>query len=90
MVNHIALVFGVIEAERAAQIFREVVRYVVVVTGVHVHGEVIPDVDSHTDRRIIELLICLACYSLHTHMNNTYHTHTTPSSFSLSLLTCSR
>lgn len=90
VVNHIALVFGVIEAERAAQIFGEVVRYVVVVTGVHVHGEGIPEVDSHTDRRIIELLIYPVCYSLHTHINSTYHTYTTPSSFSLSLLTCSR
>lgn len=39
MVNHIALVFGVVEAERAAQVFREVVRCIVVVTSLHMHGE---------------------------------------------------
>lgn len=56
VVDHIALVFGVIEAERAAQVFRDVVRCVVVVTGLHVHGEGIPEADSQTERRIIKPL----------------------------------
>ncbi len=45
VVDHIALVFGVIEAERAAQIFREVFRCVVVVTGLHMHGEGTPEAE---------------------------------------------
>lgn len=51
VVNHIALVFGVIEAERTAQVFWEVFSCVVVVTGLHVHGEGIPEKDSQTERR---------------------------------------
>lgn len=45
VVNHIALVFGVVEAERAAQVFREVLRCIVVVSRLHMHGEVIPASD---------------------------------------------
>lgn len=56
VVNHIALVFGVIEAERAAQVFGDVVRCIVVVTGLHMHGEGIPETDSQTERRIVKLL----------------------------------
>lgn len=49
VVNHIALVFGVVEAERAAQIFREVLGCVVVVSSLHMHGEVIPETHSQTE-----------------------------------------
>lgn len=55
VVNHIALVFGVIEAERAAQVFREVVGGAAVVTGLHMHGKGIPEADSETERRIVNL-----------------------------------
>ena len=55
VVDHIALVFGVIEAERAAQVFRQVVRCAAVVTGLHMHGEGVPERDSDTERRIIKL-----------------------------------
>lgn len=52
VVNHIALVFGVVEAERAAQVFRDVVRCIVVVTGLHMHGEGIPEIDSEAEKEI--------------------------------------
>lgn len=39
VVNHIALVFGVIEAEGAAQVFGDVFRFTAVVTGLHMYGE---------------------------------------------------
>lgn len=55
VVDHIALVFGVVEAERAAQVFREVLRCIVVVSSLHMHGEGIPETDAHTERRIIGL-----------------------------------
>lgn len=42
VVDHIALVFGVIEAEGAAQVFRDVGRRAVVVAGLHVNGEGVP------------------------------------------------
>lgn len=42
VVDHIALVFGVIEAEGAAQVFRDVRRCTVVVAGLHVNGEGVP------------------------------------------------
>lgn len=48
VVDHIALVFGVVKAERAAQVFRQVLRCVVIVTGLHVHGEGIPEADVQT------------------------------------------
>lgn len=53
VVNHIALVFGVVEAERAAQVFWEVLRCVVVVTGLHMHGECIPEKDLQAERGTI-------------------------------------
>lgn len=42
MVDHIALVFGVIEAEGAAQIFGDVFGFTAVVTCLHMHGEAVP------------------------------------------------
>lgn len=42
MVDHIALVFGVIEAEGAAQVFGDVFRFSAVVTCLHMHGEAVP------------------------------------------------
>lgn len=42
MVDHIALVFGVIEAEGAAQVFGDVFRFTAVVTCLHMHGEAVP------------------------------------------------
>jgi len=45
VVNHVALVFGVVEAERAAQVFRKLLGCVVVVTGLHMHIEGIPEID---------------------------------------------
>lgn len=42
VVDHIALVFGVIEAEGAAQVFGDVFRFTAVVTRLHVHGEAVP------------------------------------------------
>lgn len=53
VVDHIALVFGVIEAEGAAQVFRDVSRRTVVVAGLHVNGEGVPatqieEVSIHT------------------------------------------
>lgn len=39
VVDHIALVFGVIEAEGAAQVFGDVFRFTAVVTGLHMYGE---------------------------------------------------
>lgn len=42
VVNHIALVFGVVQTERAAQVFGNVLGRVVVVTSLHVHVEGIP------------------------------------------------
>lgn len=56
VVNHIALVFGVVETERAAQVFRDVLGYVVVVTGLHMHGEGIPETDSEGEKRFIKSL----------------------------------
>lgn len=55
VVDHIALVFGVVEAERAAQVFRDDFRCMVVVTGLHMHGEGMPEKDSETERRILSL-----------------------------------
>lgn len=46
MVNHIALVFGVIEAERAAQVFKDVIRCTVVVSCLHMHVEGIPEIET--------------------------------------------
>lgn len=43
VVYHIAFVSGVVEAERAAQVFGDVFRFTVVMTRLHVHGEAIPD-----------------------------------------------
>lgn len=43
VVDHIALVFGVIEAEGAAQIFGDVFRFTAVVTRLHMHGEAVPE-----------------------------------------------
>lgn len=60
VVDHIALVFGVVEAERAAQVFREVVRCIVVVTGLHMHGEGI----SEMERKIIKILWAYVAYSI--------------------------
>lgn len=51
MVNHIALVFGVVEAERAAQVFREVFRCIVVVTGLHMRSEGIPEIDPDEQKQ---------------------------------------
>lgn len=47
VVNHIALVFGVIEAERAAQVFKDFIRGTVVVACLHMHGEGIPEMKKH-------------------------------------------
>lgn len=48
VVDHIAPVFGVVEAEGAAQVFRQVLRCsAVVVTGLHVHVEGNPERDTH-------------------------------------------
>lgn len=49
MVDHIALVFGVVEAEGAAEVLLQVLGGVVVVAGLHVHGESIPEgvTDKH-------------------------------------------
>lgn len=52
VVNHIAPVFGVVEAQRAAEVFREVLRCIVVVTGLHMQVEGIPERDSYTERGI--------------------------------------
>lgn len=61
VVNHIALVFGVVEAEGAAQVFGEVVGCVVVVTGLHMHGEGIPGMDSEREKGgVMSLLINVA------------------------------
>lgn len=46
VVNHIALVFGVIEAERAAQVFKDVIRCTVVVSCLHMHVEGIPEIET--------------------------------------------
>lgn len=43
VVDHIALVFGVIEAEGAAQVFRDVGGRTVIVAGLHVNGEGVPE-----------------------------------------------
>lgn len=45
VVDHVALAFGVVEAERAAQVFSEVLWHVVVVTRLYMHGEGIPEAD---------------------------------------------
>lgn len=50
VVNHIAPVFGVVEAERAAQVFREVLRCIVVVTSLHMQVKGIPERDTHRKR----------------------------------------
>lgn len=42
VVDHIALVFGVIEAEGAAQIFGDVFRFTAAVTRLHMQGEAVP------------------------------------------------
>lgn len=42
VVDHIALVFGVVEAEGAAQIFGDVFRVTAVVTCLHMNGEAVP------------------------------------------------
>ncbi len=81
VVNHIALVFGVVEAKRAAEVFREVVRCIVVVTGLHMHGEGIPEIESETERRVIKpcrefMLVYLVSIlgmkvcSIYTHINS--------------------
>lgn len=56
VVDHVALVFGVVEAERAAQVFGELLRRVVVVTCLHVHGEGVPEAHSQAERLITRLL----------------------------------
>lgn len=56
MVDHIALVFGVVEAQRTAQVFGDVIRYVVVVTGLHMHVEGVSETDLQAHRRIIKPL----------------------------------
>lgn len=45
VVDHIALVFGVVEAEGAAQVFGEILRCIVVVTSLHVHVEAVPETE---------------------------------------------
>lgn len=42
VVDHVALVFGVVEAEGAAEVFGEVFRLTAVVTRLHVNGEAVP------------------------------------------------
>lgn len=49
VVNHIALVSGVIEAERAAQVFKDFIRCTVVVACLNMQGEGIPEIDSETE-----------------------------------------
>lgn len=48
VVDHIALVFGVIEAEGAAQVFGDVNGGAVVVAGLNVHSEGMPGTHTHT------------------------------------------
>lgn len=55
VVDHIALVFGVVEAERTAQVFRALLRDADAVTCLHMHGEGIPEVDSQTALEFSEL-----------------------------------
>lgn len=55
VVDHIALVFGVIEAEGAAQIFGDVFRFTAVVTCLHMHGEAVPVMIRRQNKRSFEL-----------------------------------
>lgn len=46
VVDHIALVSGVVETEGAAKFFRRFLLDIVVVPCLHVHGEVVPETDK--------------------------------------------
>lgn len=55
VVDHIALVFGVVEAEGAAEVFGEVFRFTAVVTCLHVHGEAVPARIQRQNKRTLKL-----------------------------------
>lgn len=73
VVDHIALVFSVIEAEGAAQVFVDVNRGAVVVAGLHVHSEGMPRRHTHRFRTVSDSIS---------------HVMTSTGAMASSLLTC--